>query len=286
MRIPLHSLLALAITWLILPSCHKERLLLEEDPDAIGKFCRIDTFSFDTQQPSEQVIISYNRAGNPVTMLPTVPDMYGEDFDDLYFRYDKYDRLTDFIYVFPVTYPYTVFPLGAIDLWHRFTYPAPGIVVDSFFNYDGPGIPPVANPLSGYTTLIVSRYEQDDRGRTIKSEVRYVTDSFSTVTYTAYDRKGNRIIPGAVYDDKINIYRTNKVWQLLFQDYSMNNRITPATYPYPASIISYNKLGLPLLYDATPANPNPDLFVYFSFYYFNYMSVSYSCDPSAKPAFK
>jgi hypothetical protein len=30
-----------------------------------------------------------------------------------------------------------------------------------------------------------------------------------------YDRKGNLVRPGVGHDDKINIYRTNKVWQLL-----------------------------------------------------------------------
>jgi hypothetical protein len=35
--------IATAMVWLILPACRKECLLLEEDPDAIGQFCRIDT---------------------------------------------------------------------------------------------------------------------------------------------------------------------------------------------------------------------------------------------------
>src|SRR5580692_3897847 len=102
MRLNFFVGLALVISCLILASCRKERLLLKEDPDAIGQFCQIDTFNFGAAPPYyEQVMISYNHAGNPVTMLPSVPYEYGEDYDDIYFRYDKFDRLVDFFFVYP-----------------------------------------------------------------------------------------------------------------------------------------------------------------------------------------
>lgn len=281
MRTPLHSffVFALAISMLILSSCRKERLLLKEDPDAIGQFCQIDTFNFGAAPPYyEQVMISYNHAGDPVTMLPSVPDKYGEDYDDIYFRYDKSDRLVDFFFVYPAAEPYTVFPLGSIDLWHRFSYPGPRTVVDSFFNYDGPGIPPVANPPAGYSTLTVSRYELDEKGRIMKTYIQYIASvaSYNDTFYTRYDGRGNVVIPGITYDNKVNVYRTNKIWQLIFQDYSMNNPIYPATPFYPATtnITSFNKFGLPLQYAFNEGNPFPRIFLY----QYSYLGISYSCD--------
>jgi|HubBroStandDraft_1064217.scaffolds.fasta_scaffold64316_2 hypothetical protein len=282
MRIPLRPFFAIAaaMAWLLLPSCRKERLLLQEDPDAIGQFCRIDTFNFGPAPTyAQQVMITYNHAGNPVTMKASVPG-YGELFDDLYFRYDKSGRLVDWIYVYPDTEPYTVFPLGTIDLWHRFSYPGQRTVVDSFFNYDGPGIPPIANPPAGYVVLTVSRYDLDDKGRTIKTYVQYIAGvaSFSDTFYTHYDDRGNVVTPGITYDHKINPYRTNKIWQLIYQDYNMNNPIYPATLYHPATtgITAFNKFGLPVSYEYNEADQFPSLFLY----QFAYLEIGYSCDQS------
>jgi hypothetical protein len=279
MRISLRLCIAIvAVTaWLILPSCRKERLLLEEDPDAIGQFCRIDTFNFGQTQPYyEQVMVSYNQAGNPVTLVSSVPDI-GEIFDNVFFRYDKSDRLVDWFYVFPQT----VFQVAAIGLWHRFSYPGPRTVVDSLFNYDGPGIPPVANPPTTWVELTVSRYELDEKGRTTKNYIQSFVGGVSRgddTIYTNYDDRGNVVSPGITYDHKINPYRTNKIWQLMFQDYSMNNPIYPATFYLPATtdITAFNKFGLPLSYAYNETNPFPVLFNY----EFSYLELSYSCDQS------
>ena len=288
MRILLRAFFAMAVAmaWLILPSCRKERLLLEKDPDAIGQFCRIDTFNFGSPPTYyEQVKVSYNGNGDPVSMHSLIlPIEDGPQFDNIFFRYDKYNRLTDLIYVYPDLGPHTGYPFGDIDSWQRFTYPSPRIVVDSFYNYDGPGIsyagpgdPPIANPLVA-GNLTVNRYYLDEQGRTVKTENLYVAAMDSGSFYTTYDRKGNKVIPGTVYDDKINSYRTNKVWQLIYQDYSLNNLIYPATANSPASILSYDKWGLPLVYVATQADPRQGLFDYFNDV--TYLSLSYSCDES------
>jgi hypothetical protein len=261
------------MAWLILPSCRKERLLLEEDPDAIGQFCRIDTFSFGQPGPGyDQVSITYNRFGDPVTMTSSVPGEGGELFDNIFFRYDQSERLVDCFFAFPNLEPNTPFPIGSIDLWHRFTYPSPHVIIDSFFDYDGPGIPPVENPPTGYVGLGVTRYELDDKGRTIRTNGSMIT---------TYDKRGNVVIPGIVYDDKVNPYRTNKVWQLLYQDYSMNNPIYPATMYGPATsnILSFNKLGLPLEYLAdTEGDDGFNLFFYIGI---QNLGISYTCDQSA-----
>jgi hypothetical protein len=285
MRTPLRPCyaIALAVAWFLLPGCKKIAERLEQDPDEIGKFCRIDTFSFGSPPAyQQQMQVSYNSNGDPVTDIPLTSFLFGNAFDNAFFRYDKYHRLVDLFYVFPEYDPIIGFSTGDIDLWYRFTYPAPGIVIDSFFNYDGPGIPPVANPPSDYSVLTVSRYQQDEQGRTIKTDVKVIS-SLGTSTssfYTEYDRKGNKVVPGVVYDDKINIYRTNKIWQLIFQDYSLNNRILPATGNYPASIVSYDKWGLPLLLTTNPMQGNLPFFN--GDFPTTYMSVSYSCDEAAR----
>jgi hypothetical protein len=279
-------MLAAAMTCL-LPGCSKIAERLEQDPDEIGKFCRIDTFNYTGMSVPyyQQVTISYNRFGNPVTMAPSAySPVFGEDFDDIFFRYDKFDRLVDCIFggVDPNPYPDGPFSIGSIDLWHRFTYPMPGIVVDSFFNYDGPGIPPIENPPPGYVSVTVSRYELDKEGRTIRTEVkREPGTASSTTSYnTRYDNRGNMVRPGIVYDDKVNVYRTNKVWQLLFQDYSMNNPIFPATtfYPPTTGITAFNKWGLPLGYAPNEGHPEPAIFFYILF---QNLEISYSCDKAA-----
>src|SRR5690606_3381652 len=43
-----------------------------------------------------------------------------------------------------------------------------------------------------------------------------------------YDKKGNR--KGGTYDNGINIFRTNKIWQLIALDYSNNNAISASEY--------------------------------------------------------
>jgi len=59
-----------------------------------------------------------------------------------------------------------------------------------------------------------------------------------------YDANGNLPIPDwtGVYDDKVNILRTNKVWQFVNINYSQNNLlINDGAFP-----TRYNEYGLPL----------------------------------------
>jgi hypothetical protein len=267
MRLPLAALTALC---LVSSSCKKVYETLAKDPDAIGRICRVDTLVIGF--PSyEQVAISYDRDGNPTSMTPLI-EISSQFSETSFFRYDPYKRLKDYIVAYRGV---------AVDLWHRFSYPAPRVVIDSFFNYDGPGTSFGPNP-PPYPIFEVYRYTLDDQGRIIKTTIQYFNGQLGTYyadsTYTVYDLRGNMEIPGAVYDDKVNIYRTNKVWQLIFQDYSKNNRIYPADHPdYQASITSYNPVGLPLIYMSNPPDPFLSLFNYQSPQYV-YLRVSYNCD--------
>ena len=62
-----------------------------------------------------------------------------------------------------------------------------------------------------------------------------------------YDGAGNLIHPasaGVVYDNKMNINRTNDIWQFLSRDYSMNN-------PFTAD--AYNAAGFPTVVNTLPS---------------------------------
>src|SRR6185369_6306838 len=60
-----------------------------------------------------------------------------------------------------------------------------------------------------------------------------------------YDANGNLPLagPDLSYDDKVNVYRTNKVWQFVFQDYSRNNQVKIDYFFFN----EYNNFGLPTL---------------------------------------
>jgi hypothetical protein len=273
--------LAVASLFFFLSACRKVAEILRKDPDAIGQFCRIDTFSFGSPVgPTQQTVVSYNWAGDPVAILPKFVTTL-EVYDDIYFRYDRFGRLRDVILVVPAGTT-----TAAIDQWRRFTYPRPGLVIDSFLNYDGPGVPlgpafTLPKDPPPYITADVSGYEQDERGRTVRRWTVFpnftgMPQPVDTVNIL-YDRKGNQVRPGIGYDDKINIYRTNKVWQLLFQDYSTNNPVIFSNEFPMSDISSYNRWGLPKLFVETEGLSNATIFFY-PFYLSSDIQVSYSCD--------
>ncbi|HEV3415067.1 MAG TPA: hypothetical protein VG101_21455 [Puia sp.] len=277
----LRSLMAVACVFFLLPACRKVAEVLRKDPHAVGQFCRIDTFYFGTPvQPYQQTIVKYNSAGDPEAILPLF-SVLGEEFDEIYFRYDRFDRLRDVIFVFPGGTN-----TAAIDLWHRFAYPRPGIVIDSSLNYDGPGValgpsfvlPPNPPP---FITAVVSGYEQDRQGRTVRTWTEFPSLSGPPqpldTTTISYDRRGNQIRPGVTYDDKFNIYRTNRVWQLLFQDYSANNPVIFSTEFHISDINSYNRWGLPKLYEDQEGDSGQGIFFYLLTLLPD-IQVAYSCD--------
>lgn len=232
------------IVSLTLPACNKTGQHL---PDDIDKLCRIDTITVDGQQ----IKVSYNAAGDPASMLPVPPIIiHGPAFNNIYFQYDKYDRLIAYLNF----YSTNSFP----DFSQKFSYPEPRVIIDTIFNIDVTGPPSVV------------RYDLDEKGRTIKTTT--LAPLPRTSFTTSYDKNGNWIRTDADYDDKINVYRTSKTWQLLFQDYSRNN-------PIPDLIPAYNAAGLPLHYQATAANSHPHLFFYYEFFS---LSLSYTCDIPGK----
>ncbi len=137
---------------------------------------------------------------------------------------------------------------------------------DSLVEYQGDFTKYPNPPYPGGGTVSVTLYRLDREGRPVSYTY---SDRYQTGSGTIeYDRAGNRVIPGVTYDNKVNVYQTNKIWQQAFGDYSRNN-------PYPAGISAYNNYGLPVEYLSTPS-----LYVStFGFPPTNYLiRLTYSCD--------
>lgn len=263
----------------ILQGCTKAYEYAEQHQDEIGKFCQVDTITIGPPGSSEQIHITYNAAGNPVSMLCVnfEPNM------NFYLRYDKHDRLTDFML--------TPVGLDEVLFWETFSYPSKSVVVGSSYETDGHLSDP--NPPSFSILEGVANYDLDEKGR-ITRIVSFFGNSTQPgdTTNAVYDQRGNIVRPYVVYDDKINVYRTNKVWQFLYQDYSNNNPIIPAIYPPFSSnigekiITGYDIWGLPLQFlSLSPTGTASSSFIDVLFgHVYNYLEISYSCDKRKQPA--
>jgi hypothetical protein len=161
----------------------------------------------------------YDARNNPVRVMP----VGGNSLYPVYlFRYDKKGRLCDYIIADK--------ELTGFYGWHRYVYDNKNrIVIDTVYIFGTYGDVPLnyRQDLSYVTT-----YEYDSQDRIITATAFYPTIPGPTAVaeHYAYDEAGNLVTPGAVYDDKVNIHRTNSVWMFLARDYSVNNPLTMSTY--------------------------------------------------------
>ncbi|MBA4168642.1 MAG: hypothetical protein H0X41_14045, partial [Chitinophagaceae bacterium] len=77
-----------------------------------------------------------------------------------------------------------------------------------------------------------------------------------------YDSTGNLMdtvgfLPRAVYDNKVALYRTNKVWQFVNRNYSLNNSV---------AAVSYTASGLPVEFRPTGQTPRVPEFLGFTLF--------------------
>jgi YD repeat-containing protein len=193
------------------------------------------------EEYSYKGLFSYNRAGNPYSLL------FNADAPDYQFYYDAQNRLTE----------HREFAYG-LAFRHYYKHNAAGqIVIDSSIN---PGSD------TRDTTISVSTIEYDSQGRIIKETIvswdtKSLVKSTRRPTYT-YDNRGNIGVLGwksSSYDYKVNPLRQNPVFQFITRNYSMNNA---------ASQPKYNSKGLPLT-----LKPNNDNF--FGFVEIN--KIIYDC---------
>ena len=110
-----------------------------------------------------------------------------------------------------------------------------------------------------------SIYSYDDHGRIIKEAKKYLKPDLPVYNfYYAYDANGNQIRSGVIYDNKENLHRTNKIWQLLARDYSINN---------PRTGVTYNRFNLPTSFNL----PYPDILYFIREISITHSNIFYDC---------
>jgi hypothetical protein len=256
-----------ALTFLLLfflPSCSKVREYIEDHPADIGKFCSVDSLTFEpsfTGSPVMHFKIFYDGAGNPVELRQLDGLANGLLGEDQHFRYDTKGRLTDALQTDPgQTFVY---------IWNRYTYPSQRTIIDSIYEYQ-PSLNDPNPTIDPSINITISQMQLDEEGRPVK----FVTHNTGInlppdTSEVSYDRNGNLVSSGVIYDDKVNIYQTSRTWQLFYQDFSRNNPVSH--FPgLPVTPNAYNAYGLPTKF----LGPFGTIFGFS----FNLLTVKYSCD--------
>jgi hypothetical protein len=202
-------------------SCRKVDDMHPGGPSDNIKICNIQTINFKYQGSDITATFYYNKYGNPDSVNFT---RVGTGNPNIVIRYDAQQRMTDFIQ------PYTN---GLFERWQKFSYDAGNrIVSEKFFAF---GLYNGSEPTS-YFSSGTTKYEYDVYGRITKAVSQEGSLPESSQEFK-YDASGNLVKPGVAYDNRINLHRTNKIWQFIDRDYSRNNPFTATTY---------NLLGLPV----------------------------------------
>jgi hypothetical protein len=213
--------------------CNKIEPVLQAPSQADMQFCNIKTMIVKHHgiEPIINYNFTYDSYGKPLSRISSRP---GLGTPNMYFLYDKNERLTDVIEPYSVIDPNNLKGTFGFDVWIKYTY-----------NDRSKRLQPIADTIyrqGGFidgkiccTSPITENYEYDATGRVSKI-TDYVPGGSGSVVEFNYDAQGNLIRPGRIYDNKVNIHRTNGVWMLIEQDYSRNN-------PFIAE--TYNRHGLP-----------------------------------------
>lgn len=219
-------ILLAVITVLTATSCRKVYDYIHDHPVEADKVCKVSTIGVTSFQRHHLFTFSYNKNGDPVSILDSSRGLVNGNIDQ-YFRYDRQGRLSDYVTTF-IDEPDNVI------WWHKYGYPRYNVITDTAFEYFGDASKPsprAADAPNGFTVGSV------------------MLDAYGRIP-AAYDAHGNLPVTVAnrVYDDKVNPYRTSKVFQFVYADYSRNNLLPLSPVPgvIPISAPVYNELGLPV----------------------------------------
>ena len=243
-------LAAIAVAALFFSSCAKHGII--PSGNTID-YCRITSISGGGF--GDTLSFYYNPDGTP----SHVERLIVSDGSPKYlFRYDRQGRLLDYV---------AAFDNGAAESWTRFYYDEPSrTVVDTEYTLAAQY---VTWPPAFFGDEVVERKGYDELGRIISYDHFFVlkkadgsdTAEFLTSQTYTYDRAGN--VTGLPHDNKVNLHRTNRVWQFIDNDYNNNN-----TLP----VQRYNSDGLPGVMSGS--NSTPFLFDL----EFPTLTIHYSCD--------
>jgi len=219
-------------------SCRKVYDYIHDHPDGHESLCRITQIRvLDYAGVRDTFDITYNAQGDPVTMLGTSPYHVYSNVEQ-YFRYDHFGRLSVWLW--------TYINSEGVLVWHKYGYPRSNFVTDTVFDYTGTVDGPAPNAVDAPFSYTITGYTMDDHGRIAKvwSVPNDPQEPPQLAAIIPYDANGNVIRPNPdlIYDNKVNAYRTNKVWQFVYGDYSRNNVLRNDGSFTPL----YNDFGLPL----------------------------------------
>lgn len=180
---------------------------------------------------------TYNALGDPTSVRNT---LVSTGNPNMVFKYDAKCRLTEMIR------PYSN---GLYETWTKYYYNLQNqVAVDTQYIFGTyTDSVPVAFPQYGYR---VSWYSYDGFDRvTGRIDTFYGPGMapYGTSTAFAYDASGN-LVTGGVYDSRLSILRTSKVWMFICCNYSINNAF---------QAVSYNALGLPLVFQGSYSTMEP-----------------------------
>jgi len=232
-------------------SCRKAFDYICNNPDDHISFCRVTQIRgagfFPYADVVDTLTFFYNAKGDPIDMLDRST---ARNSQDQHWRYDNHDRLIAFYITFPP-------PLGTSTgslTYHKYAYPRPNWVMDTIINYSTADWPPTYK--NNKDEAYIEARLMDNRGRIIKT---YSLDAPSLppqlITVYTYDANSNLVVPypGITYDQMINPYRTNGVFQFTYRDYSLNNKIAIDPGTVQRKVPTYNPYGLPVTLPSVPS---------------------------------
>jgi len=255
-------------------SCRKVCDFIRDHPDAHDSLCRVTKFYVtNILGTPDTFYLTYNTKGDPVSMLSTSHQDAPGNLDQ-YYRYDRFGRLSDNMLTF-------IKEFGAV-FWHKYAYPRKDYILDTLLVYQGDdvrGPSPNAAAIGGYG---LKAYSLDAHDRIVKIWSLNDPHHPQLMEEIKYDANGNKIQSDSAlkYDDKVNPYRTNKVWQFLYNDYSRNNLILNDPFVYVNNI--YNEFGLPTQL-VNLENHNPNILLFGSTNIAPYIHITYACSAPKGP---
>ena len=230
--LPLANLLVLLM---ILNACRKETISPTENEivstplPGQATYCRIESIWEHPHEPDQRFfLVLYDEYENPTAV--TIPlATTGHPYRT--FKYDQWHRLREYR---------GEYANGFFEFWHFYGFDNNGrIGVDTTYTFGRLGERP-----TDYVDRCISFYAYDSEGRIVSISTACDQGAKFTNSYT-YDANGNLVYPaafGITYDDKMNLNRTNDIWQFLNRDYSRNN-------PFIAN--EYNAGGFPTKINTT-----------------------------------
>jgi hypothetical protein len=254
----------MAIAVFILPGCTKLVDYLEHhgSPPQLCDIQKIISPGIFEGPVPDTLYFSYNRDGSPASAIRN--GFADEANPNWFFSYDRQGRLIQAAALFSGFTISNGKLTGSGIYLHRYSYDIRNRVSTDTFKAGPTFVNGVLTVFHG--EIQVSHLEYDSRDRIIKETITEISQSGGPATPNGsvdynYDANGNLTKPGQtiVYDQKVNFYRTNKVWMLINRNYSVNNPFTAGTY---------NSFGLPTK-DIPP----------FAFLFLGYSdaTIQYSC---------